>query len=88
MRRERGDAGLTLEELAGKVGSRAADLGRVEGDDKPVSDALLVRLADVFGLDADELRLAARRLPEWAAEVLAADTVAALAALRRWERMT
>lgn len=73
IKRERLDAGLTQRELAERVGVGVPHISKVEAGREKPGDDLIVRLASVFNLDADELFLTARRLPPAIAEDLARD---------------
>jgi hypothetical protein len=84
LRRARLARGLTQKAVAATAGVGGPHLSKVEaGREQPGRD-LLVRVAEVLGLDADELLLAAGMLPGWAATRAATDPVGAAAALRRW----
>jgi transcriptional regulator with XRE-family HTH domain len=72
------DAGMTQRDLAGKVGVGVPHISKVEANRENPSDDLIVRLAEVFGVDPDELFLSARRLPPALAEDLASDPAGAL----------
>lgn len=72
------DAGMTQRDLAGKVGVGVPHISKVEANRENPSDDLILRLAEVFGVDADELFLSARRLPPALAEDLASDPAEAL----------
>lgn len=84
LRRARTARGLTQREVATRAGVGAPHLSKVEaGKEQPGRD-LLLRVATVLGLDADELLLAAGLLPSWAAARAELDPAGAVAALRRW----
>ena len=78
IKRHRLAAGLTQRELADKVGVGVPHISKVEADREKPSDDLIIRLAGVFGVDADELFLTARRLPPSLADEFAVDPAAAL----------
>lgn len=78
IKRHRLAAGLTQRELAVKVKVGVPHVSKVEADRENPSDDLIVRLAQVFKQDADELFLAARRLPPALAEDVATDPARAL----------
>lgn len=64
VRAQRRMRGLTLTEVAIEIGVSLAYLSRIERDlEKPPSDELVRRIADVVGLPNDEAFAAARRLP-------------------------
>lgn len=84
IKRERLRLGLTQRQLAESVEVGVPHVSKIEAGRENPSDDLLRRLADVFGVDAEELLLVARRLPESLVEALAADPAAALAFLRTW----
>jgi transcriptional regulator with XRE-family HTH domain len=86
LRRERIQQGMTQRDLANKVGVGVPHISKLEADRESPSDELLVRLADELGIDADELFVAARRLPESIVEELASDPAAAVAFLRTWKQ--
>jgi transcriptional regulator with XRE-family HTH domain len=78
IKRHRLAAGLTQRQLADKVGVGVPHISKVEADREKPSDDLIVRLAKVFSVDADELFLTARRLPPALAEDVASDPAKAL----------
>jgi transcriptional regulator with XRE-family HTH domain len=78
IKRHRLDAGMTQRDLAGMVGVGVPHVSKVEADRENPSDDLILRLAKVFDLDADELFLTARRLPPALAEDMANDPAKAL----------
>jgi len=78
IKRERLDAGLTQRELAERVAVGVPHISKVEAGRENPGDDLIVRLAAVFEIDADELFLIARRLPPALAEDIASDPVRAL----------
>lgn len=78
VKRHRLDAGLTQRELAERVQVGVPHISKVEADRENPSDELIVRLAVVFAVDADELFLTARRLPPALAEDVASDPARAL----------
>ena len=73
IKRHRLAAGLTQRELADKVSVGVPHVSKVEADRENPSDELIVRLARVFDVDADELFLTARRLPPGLAEDVASN---------------
>ena len=86
IKRERVDKGLTQRQLADLIGVGVPHVSKIEADRENPSDELIGRLAEVFDLDADELLLVARRLPEDVLERLATDPTRALEFLRRWDK--
>ena len=84
LRRARLARGLTQKAVAATAGVGGPHLSKVEAGREQPGRELLVRVAEVLGLDADELLLAAGMLPGWAATRAGADPVGAAAALRRW----
>lgn len=84
VRRERLARGMTQRQLAEKVRVGVPHISKVEADRESPSDVLLKRLAEVFGIDPDELYLVARRLPEAMVEKFAIDPAKALTYLRQW----
>ncbi len=84
IKRERLARNMTQRQLAEAVDVGVPHISKVEAGRENPSDDLLRRLARVFKLDADELLLVARRLPERVIEDLAADPAEALVFLRTW----
>lgn len=84
IRRERLKLGLTQRQLADRVGVSVPHISKLESDRDRPSDDLIVRLARVFKVDPDELRLVARRLPDEMMERMAARPSDALEFLRKW----
>jgi transcriptional regulator with XRE-family HTH domain len=78
IKRHRLAAGLTQRELADKVNVGVPHISKVEADRENPSDDLILRLARAFEQDADELFLAARKLPPALAEEVATDPARAL----------
>lgn len=85
IRRERLDRSMTQRVLAAAVGVGVPHISKVEADRENPSDDLLVRIADVFGCDADELLLVARRIPSDLMDTLASDPSESLQFLRQWK---
>ncbi len=48
--------GLTLTELAAKLGLDSANLGKIENDKRPFDEKKLPALCKVFGLNIDEMK--------------------------------
>jgi transcriptional regulator with XRE-family HTH domain len=86
IKRERLGAGMTQRALAERVNVGVPHISKVEANRENPSDELIVRLAAVFDLDADELFLAARRLPPSLAEEMASDPAGALEYFRTMHR--
>lgn len=85
IRRSREGRGLSQRALAAAVGVGFPHVSKVETGHETPSDELLVRIADTLSLDADELVLAAGRVPEKYVRVLVADPERAVAYLRAYE---
>ena len=85
IRRERLNRNMTQRELAEAVEVGVPHISKVEANRENPSDDLIRRLAKVFGIDADELFVVARRLPEDIIEKLAIDPSQAVAHLRQWK---
>lgn len=86
IKRERSELGLTQRELAKRIGVGVPHVSKIEADRENPSDDLIARLAEVFAVDADELGIVARRLPEDVLDRLASSPTEALEFLRKWER--
>lgn len=84
IRRERLAQEMTQRVLADRVEVGVPHISKIEADREKPSDELLGRIAEALEVDADELFLVARRLPEKLIEDFAADPTQALAFLRRW----
>lgn len=84
VKRERLGRNLTQRQLADAVGVGAPHISKVEADRENPSDELLTKIADLFQLDADELMLVARRVPESFMEKLALNPGKSLLRLRQW----
>jgi DNA-binding MarR family transcriptional regulator/DNA-binding XRE family transcriptional regulator len=84
VRRVRTARGLSQRELAAMVGIGAPHLSKLERDEEQPSEALLVRIAGVLGLDPDDLLLQAGLVPRWMVEALASDPARAARTLRGW----
>ncbi len=64
LRKKREDRGLTLVEVAERVGISVAYLSRIERErENAPKDALIQKVCKALDLDADEAFAAARRLP-------------------------
>ena len=85
VRRQRLAMEMTQRELAQRVGVGVPHISKIEAGRESPSDGLLVRLAEVFDVDPDELFLVARRLPETLVEKFAVDPAGAASYLRRWK---
>ncbi len=84
IKRERLRNGMTQRQLADAVGVGVPHISKVEAGRENPSDELLTRLAKVFKIDADELLLVARRVPERIVEQFAADPAKALMLFRKF----
>jgi DNA-binding XRE family transcriptional regulator len=84
VKRERLRRNLTQRQLADAVGVGVPHISKVEADRENPSDELLTKVADLFHVDADELMLVARRVPESIMEKLALDPGKSLLHLRQW----
>lgn len=84
IKRERLALEMTQRALADAVDVGVPHISKVEAGKENPSDDLLRRLAAIFGIDADELFIVARRLPETVLETLAEDPSSAVAFLRSW----
>jgi transcriptional regulator with XRE-family HTH domain len=78
IKEERLKAGLTQRALAVKVEVGVPHISKIEAGRESPSDELLERMAEAFGVDAGELMLVARRIPDAVLDKLAADPVDAL----------
>ena len=85
IKRERIAKSLTQRELAEITDVGVPHISKVEADRENPSEDLLCRMAEVFGIDVEELLLVARRVPGEFLESLAADPPAALEFLRTWD---
>ena len=86
VKRERSALGLTQRQLAERIGVGVPHVSKIEAGRENPSDELLARLAEAFGVDADELGIVARRLPDDVLDRLASSPTEALEFLRKWER--
>jgi transcriptional regulator with XRE-family HTH domain len=86
IRRERLRLEMTQRQLAAAVNVGVPHISKVEANRENPSDELLERLAKVFGIDAEELLISARKMPPDLVEEFAADPAAALAFLRTWPK--
>jgi transcriptional regulator with XRE-family HTH domain len=82
IKRERLSRDMTQRDLAEKVRVGVPHISKVEAGRESPGDPLLRRLAEVFEVDAEELFLVARRLPDEIAEEFAADPAKVLAFYR------
>lgn len=82
VKRERLEQNMTQRELAERVNVGVPHISKIEAGRENPSDELLARIAEVFGLETEELLLVARRLPDGVVETLAADPAKALEFLR------
>ena len=86
IKRERLSRGMTQRQLADAVQVGVPHISKVEANRENPSDDLLERVAKVFGLDADELLIVARRVPPELVEQFATDPAQALSFLRAWKK--
>lgn len=77
---------MTQRELADAVGITVPYMSKIEADRETPTDEKLVRLAQVLRLNADELILAAGRMPSDVMKRVAADPSKALEFLRRMRK--
>jgi transcriptional regulator with XRE-family HTH domain len=64
LRTSRNNRGLTLENVAVKIGLSVPHLSRIERDrENPPRDEILEKLANIIGIPSDDLFAEARRLP-------------------------
>jgi transcriptional regulator with XRE-family HTH domain len=84
IKRERLKLGWTQRQLADAAEVGVPHISKVEAGRENPSDELILRLAGIFGVDAEELLLVAHRLPESVVEQLAANPAEGLAFLRSW----
>lgn len=88
LRQLRQEAGLSLRDLARRVGVTFPHLSKVEaGRERPSAD-LLTKVAAALDADPDELLLLAGRLPEDVAQIVADKPEIALQFLRSWKAGT
>ena len=85
IKRERLELSMTQKDLAQAVEVGVPHISKVEAGRENPSDELLERLAEVFGLEFDELLLAARRVPDDLLDELASNPLEALEFLRTWK---
>lgn len=86
VKRERLARNMTQRQLADEVQVGVPHISKMEAGRENPSDELLERLAEVFSVEADELLIAARRLPQQMIDELAADPAEALIFLRSFRR--
>ncbi len=85
IKRERLTRNMTQRDLANEVSVGTPHISKIEAGRESPSDDLLRKIAEVFACDADELLLAARRVPPDLMEKLAANPQMSLQHLRQWE---
>ena len=85
IKRERLNRDMTQRILAKEVGVGAPHISKIEADRESPSDELLRKIAGVLSCDADELLLAARRIPPDLMDTLASDPQRSLEFLRHWK---
>jgi transcriptional regulator with XRE-family HTH domain len=86
IKQERLKRGLTQRELADAVGITVPYMSKIEANRETPTDEKLVRVAEVLRLNADELILAAGRMPSDVMDRLTADPSKALEFLRRMRK--
>lgn len=83
IKKERLALGMTQRDLADAVGITVPYISKIESCKETPTDEKLVTIAQVLGLNADELILAAGRMPADVMDRLAADPSKGLEFLRR-----
>lgn len=86
IKKERLRLQMTQRDLADKVGITVPYMSKIEADKETPTEEKLAKLAKVLCLDADELTLAAGRMPSDVMERLAADPARALEFLRKMRK--
>lgn len=86
IKRERLERDWTQRDLADAVEVGVPHISKIESDRESPSDDLIVRVAEALKLDADELLLAAKRVPTDVLDRLAADPAKGIEFLRQWKR--
>lgn len=84
IKRDRLSRNMTQRDLAEVVDVGVPHISKIEAGRERPSDELLRKIAEALGCDADELMLAARRIPEEVMDKVAADPVGFLKHLRQW----
>ncbi|MDP1820034.1 MAG: helix-turn-helix transcriptional regulator [Acidimicrobiales bacterium] len=82
IKQERLRHGMTQRDLAQKVGITVPYMSKIEAGKETPTEDKLAKLAQVLGMNPDELILAAGRMPTDVMNRLAADPTKALAFLR------
>jgi HTH-type transcriptional regulator, competence development regulator len=82
IKKERLARGMTQRELADAAGIKVPYVSKIEADKETPTEEKIIKLAQVLGLDADELTLAAGRMPADVMDRLTADPTKALEFLR------
>lgn len=82
IKQERLALGMTQRELANAVGITVPYMSKIEADKETPTDEKILKVAEVLGLNPDELILAAGRMPADVMDRLAADPTKGLAFLR------
>lgn len=83
LKKERLALGLTQRDLADAVGITVPYMSKIEAGKETPTDEKIAKLAEVLRLNADELILAAGRIPADVMDRLAADPTKGLEFLRR-----
>jgi transcriptional regulator with XRE-family HTH domain len=82
IKKERLERGMTQRELAVAVGITVPYMSKIEAGKETPTDKKIVKLAEILGLNPDELILAAGRMPADVMNRLAADPAKGLEFLR------
>lgn len=83
IKKERLALEMTQRDLANSAGITVPYMSKIEAGKETPTDEKIVKIAGVLGLNADELILAAGRMPTDVMDRLAADPTKGLAFLRR-----
>lgn len=83
IKKERLAQGLTQRELADSAGITVPYVSKIEAGKETPTEEKIAKIAEALGLDADELTLAAGRVPQGVVNRLTADPKKALEFLRR-----
>lgn len=83
IKKERLALGLTQRELADAIGITVPYMSKIEAGKETPTEEKIVKVAEVLGLNADELILATGRMPADVMDRLAADPTMGLEFLRK-----
>jgi HTH-type transcriptional regulator, competence development regulator len=83
LRNLRAKTGLGIKKVAPELGISYTYLSKLENDEKKPSEELIARIADYYGDAADELLVAAGRVPAEVLSILQRDPEKAIAFLRQ-----